>query len=97
MNVFIVESKLPAFTEEMMMLIPRHRLYVEKLFNKGVLKMYAVSEDRSKWWCAVEAESENEVMDILAKMPIIKFLKPEINSLMFFDESVRALPGYSLN
>ena len=97
MSVFIVESKIPVINDAMMSLIPRHRQYVEKLFNEGILKMYAVSEDRTRWWCAIKAETEIEVMDILSQMPIIDFLKPEIHNLMFFDEAIRELPGYSLN
>lgn len=97
MNVFFVESKIPEMNQEMLALIPSHRRYVEELFSNGVLKMYAVSEDRTRWWCAIKASDEMEVMDILSQMPIIDFLKPEIHSLMFFDEAVSELPGYSLN
>lgn len=97
MQVFLVESDIPEITEEMSALIPSHRKYVESLFQDGVLKMYAVSADRTRWWCAISARNEQEVMDVLAKMPIISFLKPQINDLLFFEEFYQELPGFSLN
>ncbi|MBS3913757.1 MAG: hypothetical protein KG003_04615 [Bacteroidetes bacterium] len=97
MSVYLVESELPDITEEFMLLLPKHREVVNKLFADGKLLMYAVDEDRSKWWCSVKADDEFEVMDILSKMPLIRFLDPQIHGLMFYNGSEQLLPVISLN
>jgi hypothetical protein len=97
MPVFLVESKLPPFSAEMAALIPAHREVVNDLFLEGKLVMYSVAADRSKWWCGVHASDEFEVLDILSRMPIIKFLKPEIHDLMFYNGADQFIPRISLN
>jgi muconolactone delta-isomerase len=97
MAVFMVESTLPPLTQEFASLIPEHREVVNKLFTQGKLMMYAVSDDRAQWWCCVNAEDEFQVMEILAEMPIMPYLKPEIKDLMFYNGIEQVLPPISLN
>jgi muconolactone delta-isomerase len=97
MSVFLVESELPSITQEFMSLLPQHREVVNRLFAEGKLLMYAVNEGRTKWWCSVKAEDEFEVMDVLSQMPLIRFLNPQISSLMSYNGTEQLLPGISLN
>ena len=97
MSVFLVESEIPQITEEFMNLLPRHRQVVNRLFAEGKLLMYAVNEERNRWWCSVKAEDEFQVMDILSEMPLIRFLDPQISPLMFYNGTEQLLPGISLN
>lgn len=97
MSVYLVESEIPEISEEFMRLLPRHREVVNQLFTQGKLLMYAVNEDRTRWWCSVQARDEFEVMEILGKMPLMRFLDPQINGLMFYNGSEQLLPGISLN
>jgi muconolactone delta-isomerase len=97
MSVFLVESEIPQITEEFLNLLPRHRQVVNRLFAEGKLLMYAVNEERSRWWCSVKAEDEFQVMDILSEMPLIRFLDPQISPLMFYNGTEQLLPGISLN
>jgi len=97
MNVFFVESDLPDLNAEFLQLLPRHRKAVDRLFNEGKLLMYAVNDDRTKWWCTVKADDEFQAMEILGEMPLIKFLKPTIHNLMLYNGSEQLMPGISLN
>ena len=41
MPLFLVESKIAPINERMTRLIPKQRQYVDELFERGVLHMYA--------------------------------------------------------
>lgn len=97
MNVFLVESELPELTPEFLQMMPRHRRAVDRLFTEGKLLMYAVDEERTKWWCTIKAEDEFAALEVLGEMPLLKFLKPVIHGLMFYNGSEQVMPGISLN
>jgi hypothetical protein len=97
MAVFIVESDIPEITPAFMALISEHMLVVQRLFNEEKILTYAVSQDRTRWWCHIEAEDEMEVMEILGQMPIMPYLRPKIHDLMFYNTTEFGLPKISLN
>jgi hypothetical protein len=97
MAVFIVESDLPELTPAFMALIPAHMEVVQRLFAEEKILTYAVSEDRTRWWCHIEAETEEEVMEILGQMPIMPYLRPKIHDLLFYNTAEIGLPKISLN
>ena len=97
MAVFIVESDIPELTPEFMRLIPEHMQVVQRLFSEEKILTYAVSEDRTRWWCHIEAEDEMEVMEILGQMPIMPFMRPQIHGLMIYNTAELGLPKMSLN
>ena len=97
MAVFIVESEIPQISNDMMLVIPRHIRVIQQLMADEVVLTYAVSNDRKKWWCHIKAENEYEVMDILGKMPIMPFLKPQIHPLLIYNHAEYNLPKFSLN
>lgn len=93
----MVESELPELSPEFLQLLPQHRRIVDLLFSEGKLLMYAVDEERKKWWCSVKADNEYDAWEILGRMPLIKLLKPTIFSLMFYNGQEQVMPGISLN
>jgi hypothetical protein len=97
MSIFIVESPIPVMGIQMAKLIPKQRDFVEDMFQKGFLLMYAVTENLDKWWCSVEAENEEQVWEFLSQMPIIEFLTPTVHSLMFYNSADQMIPPISLN
>lgn len=97
MAVFIVESDIPELTPAFMQLIPEHMQVVQRLFSEEKILLYAVSEDRTRWWCHIEAEDEVEVMEILGQMPIMPYMRPKIHDLMFYNTAELGLPKISLN
>ena len=97
MPLFLVESKIAPINERMTRLIPKQRQYVDELFERGVLHMYAVNDMVDKWWCPIEADSESDVMLVLSEMPIIEWLNPVVHGLMFYNSADQMIPPISLN
>lgn len=82
----MVELDLPDhFSEEFMSLIPNHRMVVQSMLAKGMLKSYALSMDRSRIWAIFVAESEFDVLEMIARMPLGPYLTPTVSELMFFN------------
>ncbi len=86
-----------SFTPDFISLIPSQRKCVDELMNEGVIISYALALDRSRLWVVMESKSEEHVMDVLAKFPLIKFMDPQINELAFYDSIHNGFPQLSLN
>ncbi|TAF25689.1 MAG: hypothetical protein EAZ70_09705 [Runella slithyformis] len=98
MSQFMVELTLPLqITEDFVQTIPRHRAKITELMEQGKVNSYALAADRSKIWCVVRAESELEVMDVIAELPLIGYLNPHISKLMFNNAVAFRLPLFNLN
>jgi Muconolactone delta-isomerase len=97
MSQFMVEFNLPEFTEDFVARIPFQRLKINEMLEGGKIHSYAVSADRSRMWCVVNAKSEIEVMSILAEFPLRDYLSPSINELMFHNSVILKVPAFSLN
>ena len=98
MSEYMVTCDLPeVITEELMSLIPEQRAVVNKLFQTGVLTGYTLASDRTKLWITMLANDEEQVMETLAKMPVMPFLRVEIYPLAFHNAARVVLPALSLN
>ena len=97
MALFLVESEIPRMDESLARLIPKQREYVDELFQRGVMQMYAVNDGIDKWWCTIEADTESDVMLILSEMPIIEWLNPVVHGLRFYNSADQMIPPISLN
>lgn len=98
MSQFMVEIQLPAvMSEEFTAKIPAQRKKVNEMMENGTLMSYALSDDFSRLWCVVRAESEFEVMTIVSEFPLIDFMDPKISKLMFNNVVALRLPMFSLN
>jgi hypothetical protein len=60
------------------------------------VRSYALSMDRSVLWVVVEAQSEFEVMEIIANMPLADYMHPFVSELMFY-HTAEKLMQFSLN
>lgn len=95
---FMVDFTLPEMlTEEFMGLIPLQRAKVNRLFREGKLINYALSLENSKMWAVLNANSELEVMEIIAEMPLTKFMKVKVSMLTFYNSLSEEMPVFSLN
>ena len=83
--------------EEFMTLVPPHRTYINYLLNKGVIDSYAVSMETQCSWITINANSKNEVKDILEKSPLAKFWTFEVVELFVYDSQSTRLPAVQLN
>lgn len=98
MKVYQVNISMPkSFSDELVSLIPKQRRVINELLQKGVLESYALSADRSKAWCAVNASSEKDVREIFSTFPLIRFMKLEITELSWYNEVQLAFPPLMLN
>ena len=96
-RAFMVEFDLPdTFNEEFLALIPKQRAAVNQLLIDGKLKSYSLAMDRSKLWAVAVANSEFEVMELLAQLPLSDFMTPTISELMFYNAS-EVMLQFSLN
>jgi muconolactone delta-isomerase len=98
MNQFMVEFELPSqMNEEFMRKIPAQRLKINELMETGKILSYSLSADRQRLWCILKVESELEVIETIADFPLIKYMDPTINELMFHNMVAARIPLFSLN
>ena len=97
MSQFMVEFDLPEFTEDFIVKIPMQQLKIRELLETGKLQSYAVSADRSKLWCVINAQNELDVIRIIGEFPLRDYLTPHIMELMFSNSVVMKVPAFSLN
>lgn len=94
---YMVEFDLPdPFPTEFMAQIPEQRTVINYLLAEGKIKSYSLSIDRSRLWTVFVAQSEFEVLEIIAQWPLAEWLTPEIEELMFHNSSDMVLQ-FSLN
>ncbi len=98
MSQFMVEFMLPdVMSEDFVATIPQHRLKINELMKEGKITSYSLAADRTKLWCIIRAETEYEVMAIIADFPLIEYLEPTISELMFNNMVAFRMPLFSLN
>lgn len=96
-KAFMVEFDLPEnLTEEFLALIPKQRYVINTMLVEGSIKSYSLSIDRSKLWAVMLAESEFDVMENIAQMPLSNYMIPRISELMFHN-AADSVMQFSLN
>jgi hypothetical protein len=94
---FMVEFILPeVFTIEMTDSIPEQRKKVDSYFYNSKLLSYTLAEDRSKLWAIFVCNSEAELINLIEKLPMTKYLDYNYHIVMFH-EMVSHFPSFSLN
>ncbi|HOZ52675.1 MAG TPA: muconolactone Delta-isomerase family protein [Chitinophagaceae bacterium] len=83
--------------DEFMELVPMHRAYITELIANKIIENYAVSMDSYRSWILFNAETKEEVMDLLSKSPLFKYWKLEIDRLFVYDGITYRLPDLVLN
>lgn len=98
MATFLFQIELPPLTEEIISEIPFHREYIDKLFAEGKLLNYSVSIGREHLWCVVNADNQNEALEIVSTFPLRKyFVDITCNPLLFHNTIPAPLEAISLN
>jgi muconolactone delta-isomerase len=77
-------------------LIPKQRAFVSSMLEKGIIKNYSLSSDRSKLWVVVEVNSLEEVKNVIRSFPVFSFIKYKIHDLLFHEANVN-VPQLWLN
>jgi hypothetical protein len=78
-------------------LIPAHRTYINYLINKNVIDSYAVSMESQTVWITINAETKEEVEELLVKSPIYKYWEYRIEELFVYDGQLFRLPTIQMN
>ncbi len=95
---FMVDFHLPeVLSEEFMSLVPYQRAMINNYFKEGKLINYALSLENSRLWAIFQANSELEVMELLADLPLTEYMQLEIHMLTFFNSKESAIPSFSMN
>lgn len=99
MTQYMVEIELPeVFSEEYLALIPEQVDQVNKLIAEKKITSYTLNNRRSRLWTTLEAESEEDVIEVISTFPLIKWMKFEIHDLMLnYQNSAVIVPRMSLN
>jgi hypothetical protein len=98
MAVFLFQLELPAFNDEIANAIPPHRAFINQLFAEGKLVSYSVSVNRAYIWCIINANDEQEAMEMVLEFPLYRhFTEVSCHPLLFHNTMSAALPGISLN
>ena len=84
-------------TDEFMGLIPFQRAKINRLFREGKILNYALSLENAKLWAIFTANSEMEVMEMIAELPLTKFMQVEISMLTFYNSIAEEMPAFSMN
>ena len=98
MSYFLVELELPQpLPAALIAVIPEQRVQVEALMQDQKLLSYALAADRSKVWAVLEAEDLAEVRSLVSAFPVLRFARPSITELAFYNAPRFAFPAISLN
>lgn len=98
MPAYLLHLELQPYNEEMSVRIPEHRDYVNKLFLEGKILSYSVAAQRTMIWCVVNADNEQEAMDMAMRFPLYPFCTDvSCHSLLLYNSQPAALPDISLN
>lgn len=98
MAAYLFHFELPEFTDLLSAVIPVHREHINKLFSEGRIVSYSVSINRNMIWCVVNAEDEQEAMEMVLAFPLYQyFTDVTCHPLLFHNTLPATLPGISLN
>ena len=98
MSSYIFQFELPPITSEIAEKVPMHREHINQLFIDGKILSYSVSQARNFVWCVLEAENEQEALEVVAKFPLHPYFTDIMcHPLLFHNTQPASLPDISLN
>lgn len=94
----MVDFTLPAeLPQEFVNKIPEQRSLVNRLLNEGKILNYALSLENSKLWVVFCAHSESELMEMVHRLPLTRYMKVKVNELTFYNSVNAFVPAFSVN
>ncbi len=95
---YMVDFTLPTeLPEEFVNNIPRQRAAVNRLLGEGKILNYALSLENSKLWVVFSASSEADLMEMVQKLPLTRYMKVRISELTFYNASNPMSAAFSVN
>jgi muconolactone delta-isomerase len=97
MSNFMIDIELPEkLGYDFIQFIPKQRAFISKMLEKGVIRNYSLSSDRSRLWVVVEVDSVEEVKNVVRSFPVFSFIKYKIHDLLFHEGNIH-IPHLWLN
>lgn len=98
MMQYMVDFTLPTeLPEDFVNSIPRQRAAVNRLLGEGKILNYALSLENSKLWVVFSASSEAELMEMVQRLPLTRYMKVRVSELTFYNASNPYSPAFSVN
>ncbi|MCC7244404.1 MAG: hypothetical protein IT269_01885 [Saprospiraceae bacterium] len=95
---YMVDFTLPKdLSEDFISRIPQQRSLVNKLMSDCKILNYALSLENSKLWVIFSVESEEELLELIQRLPLSRYMKVEMHALTFFNTANILQPNFSLN
>ena len=91
---FTLPTDLP---EEFVTKIPLQRDIVNRLLSEGKILNYALSLENSKLWVVFAATTEVELMEMVHRLPLTRYMKVRVHELTFFNTHHSFIPAFSVN
>jgi hypothetical protein len=96
MNKYIA-TILFEWTDEMNALLKEHSTFINELIEEHVLEHYAVSMEVQTAWATINADSKEDVKEILSVSPLYQYWTLDIRELIVWDGLSYRLPALQLN
>jgi len=94
---YMVEFTVPGyFDEEIEQLLDRQKSMLTDYFYEGKIFSFTISQDITKMWMVMIADSESELVSLIDSLPISKFCDYDYRELMLHN-TVQFIPEHSLN
>ena len=98
MNKYMIELDLPSpLTADFVTRIPAQQYAVEKLMTAGIVVSYTLSQDHSKLWMVMMADTEEQLEKTVNALPLTPFMKSRSYPLAFHNISTFRMPQMILN
>lgn len=95
---FMVEFTLPTdLPEEFVRKIPAQRNMANRLLSEGKILNYALSLQHSRLWAVFLAESEAELMEMVHRLPLTRYMEVKISELTFYNAPMPLTSAFSAN
>lgn len=94
---YMVEFTVPVpFPADLYHKIPDQQEIVQNLFTDGKLVAYTLAADLTRLWAVFISSSESELITLIDKLPLSKFMEYNYHELRFH-QSLKLLPTLSMN
>ncbi len=98
LNQYMVEFTMPMnLPEEFVQRIPQQRDMVNRMFHEGKVLSYALSLESGKLWAIFAATSETELMQLVQRLPLTRYMKLKVSELTFYNASHPFSAVFSMN
>lgn len=95
---YMVDFTLPyPLPDDFVSRIPQQRNAVNRLLHEGKILTYALALEQSKLWAIFSVKSEMELMELIQKLPLTRYMQVKIHELTFYNATQAFTPAFSVN